>query len=135
MKTIPYRRPPADCHPPNDSPGYRSTALRHRAQPLVIIPQTLTELTGPAYGFGRIGPLDHDLTVQHAGEPIGERMSVEGRVLDEDGRPVSGTLVEVWQANSAGRYALPHDNQRHPWIQTSAALERRSRIRRDASAS
>jgi protocatechuate 3,4-dioxygenase beta subunit len=89
-----------------------STALRHPKQPLVIIPQTLTEITGPAYGFDRIGPLDHDLTVQHQGDPIGERITVEGSVLDEDGRPVAGTLVEVWQANSAGRYALPNDN--HP---------------------
>jgi protocatechuate 3,4-dioxygenase beta subunit len=112
MKILTYRRPPPDCHPPNDSPGYRSTALRHPTQPLVIIPHTLTELTGPAYGFDRIGPFDHDLTVQHAGEPIGERITVEGRVLDEDGGPVRGTLVEVWQANSAGRYALPQDN--HP---------------------
>jgi protocatechuate 3,4-dioxygenase beta subunit len=78
--------------------------LRHRREPLVVIPQTLSELTGPVYPYGHIGELDHDLTRQHAGEPIGERIVVEGRVLDEDGRPVPDTLVEVWQANATGRY-------------------------------
>jgi protocatechuate 3,4-dioxygenase beta subunit len=91
-------------HPPNDSPGYRSTALRHPHQPLVIIPETLSELTGPAYGYGRIAPTDNDLTRQHAGAPLGERIIVEGRVLDEDGRPVREALVELWQCNAAGRY-------------------------------
>jgi protocatechuate 3,4-dioxygenase beta subunit len=105
-----YRRPAPGIHPPPD-PAYRSTALRHPQQPLVVIPQTLSELTGPAYPYGRIGALDHDLTRQHAGAPIGERIVVEGRVLDEDNRPVSGTLVEIWQANAAGRYA--HDADRH----------------------
>src|SRR5262249_45871513 len=98
-------------HPPNDSPAYRSTALHHPRGPLVIIPATLSELTGPAYGYGRIGPADNDLTRQHAGEPLGERIIVEGRVLDEDGRPVRDTLVEVWQCNAAGRYM--HRSDRH----------------------
>ena len=100
-----YRRPPAGTHPPNDSPGYRSTALRHPKEPLVIVPQTLSEITGPAYPYGRIEATDNDLTRQHAGEPLGERIIVEGRVLDEDSRPIPKTLVEVWQANAAGRYA------------------------------
>jgi len=90
--------------PPNDSPAYRSTALRHPVQPLVIIPQTLSEITGPVYGYGEIGALDHDLTRQHAGGPLGERIIIEGRVLDEHERPVAETLVEIWQANAAGRY-------------------------------
>ena len=71
----------------------------------MIIPHTLSEITGPAYPYGRMQATDNDLTRQHAGEPIGERIVVEGRVLDEDGRPVPNTLVEVWQANAAGRYA------------------------------
>jgi len=108
----PYRRPPAGCDPPNDVPAYRSTALRHPAQPLVLIPQTLSEITGPVYGYGPVGPLDDDLTRQHPGEPLGERIVIAGRVLDEDARPVPETLVEIWQANSAGRYR--HDLDNHP---------------------
>jgi protocatechuate 3,4-dioxygenase beta subunit len=111
---VTYRRPPAGTHPPNDSPGYRSTALRHPKEPLVIIPQTLTEITGPAYPYGRIEATDNDLTRQHAGEPLGERIIVEGRVLDEDGRPIPKTLVEVWQANAAGRYAHRVDEHAAP---------------------
>lgn len=95
----------AGVHPPADAPGYRATELRHPKQPLVIIPQTLTELTGPAFGHDAVGPLDHDLTRQHPGAPAGQRIVVEGRVLDEGGRPVPQTLIEVWQANAAGRYA------------------------------
>jgi protocatechuate 3,4-dioxygenase beta subunit len=109
-----YRRPPAGTHPPNDSPGYRSTALRHPKEPLVIIPQTLSEITGPAYPYGRIEATDNDLTRQHVGEPLGERIIVEGRVLDEDGRPIPKTLVEVWQANAAGRYAHRVDEHAAP---------------------
>jgi protocatechuate 3,4-dioxygenase, beta subunit len=111
---VTYRRPPAGTHPRNDSPGYRSTALRHPKEPLVIIPQTLTEITGPAYPYGRIEATDNDLTRQHAGEPLGERIIVEGRVLDEDGRPIPKTLVEVWQANAAGRYAHRVDEHAAP---------------------
>ena len=99
-----YRRPADGDMPPNDSPAYRSTVLRHPVQPLVIIPQTLSEITGPVYEYGETGPLDHDLTRQHAGAPLGERIIIEGRVLDEDERPAPETLVEVWQANAAGRY-------------------------------
>ena len=95
----------AGVHPPADAPAYRATALRHPTQPLVIIPQTLTELTGPAFGHDTVGPLDCDLTRQHAGAPVGQRIIVAGRVLDECGRPVPHTLIEVWQANAAGRYA------------------------------
>lgn len=105
MMTVGYARPADGVHPPNDAPGYRSTALRHPVEPLVIIPQTLSELTGPVYPYGRMSPMDADLTRQHGGEPLGERIVVEGRVLDERGRPVPQTLVEVWQANAAGRYA------------------------------
>jgi protocatechuate 3,4-dioxygenase beta subunit len=111
---VTYRRPPAGTHPPNDSPGYGSTALRHPKEPLVIIPQTLSEITGPAYPYGRIEITDNDLTRQHAGEPLGERIIVEGRVLDEDGRPIPKTLVEVWQANAAGRYAHRVDTHAAP---------------------
>ncbi len=107
-----FRRPPSGTHPPNDSPGYRSTALRHPKEPLIVIPHTLSEITGPVYPYGRIEATDNDLTIQHVGEPLGERIIVEGRVLDEDGRPIPNTLVEVWQANAAGRYAHRVDD--HP---------------------
>jgi protocatechuate 3,4-dioxygenase alpha subunit len=69
------------------------------------------ETTGPAYGRGPIGELDYDLTRQHAGEPLGERIIVTGRVLDGDGRPVRGRLIEIWQANQAGRYNDPKDDR------------------------
>jgi protocatechuate 3,4-dioxygenase beta subunit len=75
----------------------------------VIIPQTLSELTAPVYGDDAIGPLDHDLTAQHDGAPAGQRIIICGQVLDEDGRPVPRTLIEVWQANAAGRYAHASD--------------------------
>jgi len=109
-----YRRPDPAVLPPNDHPPYRSTALRHPREPLVIIPQTLSELTGPVYGHQAPGPLDHDLTRQHPGAPLGERIVVAGRVLDEDDRPVSDTVVEVWQANAAGRYAHGADTHDAP---------------------
>ena len=109
-----YRRLCSDDVPPNDTPSYRSTALRHPTRPLVIVPQTLSEITGPAHGDALIGPLDHDLTRQHAGEPLGERIIIAGRVVDEDDRPVSDTLVEIWQANAAGRYAHADDTHDAP---------------------
>lgn len=100
-----YRRDPPDQQPPLRWPDYRGTLLRSPHQPLVPLPHGLTETTGPLLGEGRVGPVDHDLTRQHAGEPLGQRIVVHGRVLDGDGRPVPHTLVEVWQANAAGRYA------------------------------
>jgi len=100
-----YARDAPGIHPPLDFPGYRSTALRHPKQPLIYLPQDITELTGPALGsLAPVGELDHDLTRQHEGEPIGERTIVFGRVLDTDGKPLRNTLVEVWQANACGRY-------------------------------
>jgi protocatechuate 3,4-dioxygenase, beta subunit len=106
-----YRRFHPGTQPEYDFPPYASTAKRHPTQPLVIVPQTLSELTGPVFGCNDLKPADHDLTRQHKGEPLGERIIISGRVLDEDGKPVPHTLVEVWQANAAGRY--PHKNDRH----------------------
>ncbi len=108
------RRPVAGAHPEPNSPGYRATELRHPKQPLVIIPQTLTELSAPVYGEAAVGPQDHDLTVQHAAPPLGQRIVVSGRVLDEDERPVPHTLIELWQANAAGRYAHQSDQWNAP---------------------
>jgi protocatechuate 3,4-dioxygenase beta subunit len=86
--------------------------LRAPSRPLVLLPHTLSEVTGPVFGSGEVRPEEADLTRQHPGEPIGERIQVSGRVLDDGGRPVPGTLVELWQANAAGRYR--HDNDQHP---------------------
>jgi protocatechuate 3,4-dioxygenase, beta subunit len=107
-----YRRPGMDTRTPLDWPDYRSTILRAPKAPLVLLPHSLTEITGPMLGEGKVQPGDADLTRQHAGEPIGERIIVHGRVLDEDGRAIPDTLIEVWQANAAGRYA--HDRDQHP---------------------
>jgi protocatechuate 3,4-dioxygenase, beta subunit len=93
-----------DVDPPLDYPDYVGTRLRAPKQPLVIVPHTLSELTGPAFGEAPLGELDHDLTRQHAGEPLGERIVVSGRVLGSDGHPLRGQLIEIWQANAAGRY-------------------------------
>ena len=108
----PYRSHADGEQPPLTWPAYGSTRLRSPRQPLVVLPQGLTELTGPVLGADRVGELDHDLTRQHDGEPQGERIEVFGRVLDGDGRPVRDTLVEIWQTNAAGRYR--HTGDRHP---------------------
>jgi protocatechuate 3,4-dioxygenase beta subunit len=100
------------AHPPYLYPGYRSTVKRAPSRPLVVIPHTLSELTGPVYGHESLGEHDGDLTRQHTGEPLGERIIVTGRVVDEAGRPVPDTLVEIWQANAAGRYV--HVVDQHP---------------------
>jgi protocatechuate 3,4-dioxygenase, beta subunit len=105
-----YTRENAEVDPPLDFPPYRSTEFRHPNKPLVLLPHMLTEVTGPVLGESRLGPLDYDLTRQHDGEPIGQRIQVSGRVLDSDGRPVPNTLVECWQANAAGRYRHHVDN-------------------------
>jgi protocatechuate 3,4-dioxygenase beta subunit len=107
-----FRRDPAGSHPLLDTPSYRSTALRHPKQPLVLLQQRLTELTGPLLGPGRLGEHDNDLTCQHAEEPLGQRIVVHGRLLDGNGTPVPDSLVEIWQANAGGRYR--HASDRWP---------------------
>jgi protocatechuate 3,4-dioxygenase beta subunit len=97
-------------HPLLDSPDYVSTRLRHPGNELTLLPQGLTEITGPLLGEGRLGELDNDLTRQHAAEPIGQRIIVHGRVLDAGGRPLPATLIEIWQANAGGRYRHVVDN-------------------------
>ncbi|APA76690.1 protocatechuate 3,4-dioxygenase subunit beta [Mycobacterium avium subsp. hominissuis] len=95
-----------------DYPPYRATILRHPKQPLVAVDPEAAELWAPCFGRDDVDPLDADLTAGHRGEPIGERVVVAGRVVDEAGRPVPGQLVEIWQANAAGRYR--HQRDRHP---------------------
>ena len=98
--------------PPYIYQDYRSTHLRGPKKPLVMLPRTLSELTGPVFGEDAVSDGDADLTLGHAGEPLGERIVVSGQLLDSDGRPIRGALVEVWQANAAGRYQ--HRNDVHP---------------------
>jgi protocatechuate 3,4-dioxygenase, beta subunit len=95
-----------------DYPGYRSTRWRAPSRPLATLPEKLHSLRGPVFGSSTVDPLDNDLTSQHDGEPIGERITVSGRVLDDGGRPIPGALVEIWQANACGRYH--HEVDRHP---------------------
>jgi len=98
-------------HPPAFTPDYKTSVLRSPRLALWSLQNSLSEVTGPVFGRDELGPLDHDLILNAAedGEPIGERTIVHGRVLDENGRPVPGTLVEVWQANAGGRYRHRND--------------------------
>ncbi len=107
---LPLFEPADGVHPPVSFPDYRSNALRAPKQPLVVLPQNLTEVTAPVFGHERIGATDADLTKQFPDEPQGQRIVVHGRVLESDGRPVPDTLVEIWQANAAGRYRHVVDN-------------------------
>lgn len=107
-----YRRETGD--PALATPEYGSTHHRAPDRPPVILPHTLTEVTGPAFGEDRVTPGDADLTRRHDDEPLGERIIVHGRVVDSDGRGVPDTLVEVWQANAAGRYAHNADHHDAP---------------------
>jgi protocatechuate 3,4-dioxygenase, beta subunit len=107
-----FRRPKPGTQPNYLHPPYRSSIKRAPSRPLIFLPHTLSEITGPVYGHDKVRPTDSDLTQQHAGEPLGERIIVSGRVLDEDCRPVPRTLVEIWQTNAAGRYH--HQVDQHP---------------------
>lgn len=101
--------------PPYLHPDYRSSVLRAPKRPLVRLPEEwFHDIDGPAFGRVPVRPEDADLTRQHGGEPLGERILLAGKVLDGDGEPVRETLVEVWQANAAGRYADPVDDHRAP---------------------
>jgi len=114
-ETIPgYRRPALLTQPPYNAPDYGSTRLRHPQQELLRLPHTATETSTPRFSSQRY-PSRADLTVQADGSAaMGERIIVAGRVLDEDGRPVRNTMVEVWQANAAGRYNHPGDTHDAP---------------------
>ena len=100
------------AQPPYDYPDYRSTRLRAPKRPLLLRPESECDRSGPVFGEDAVSPAESDLTRQHGGEPLGERIVVSGRVLDRDGRPLRGTLVEIWQANASGRYV--HQLDQHP---------------------
>jgi protocatechuate 3,4-dioxygenase beta subunit len=102
----------AGSQPPLLYPPYRSTTRRAPAQPLIQVPRQVVDLAAPLFGYLPIGDTDNDLTRQHPAAPLGQRIVVAGRVVDEDGRAVPHTLVELWQCNAAGRYAHAVDD--HP---------------------
>jgi protocatechuate 3,4-dioxygenase beta subunit len=114
ISVAPFRRHELGTQPDYFYPSYRATRLRAPSQPLIFLPHTLSEVTGPVFGHSDILPHDQDLTHQHAGEPLGERIIVRGRVSDGDGHPVSNSLIEIWQANAAGRYAHAKDDHSAP---------------------
>jgi protocatechuate 3,4-dioxygenase beta subunit len=102
--------------PPALTPGYKTSVLRSPRLAMLSLQNSLSEVTGPVFGHGDIGALDHDLILNYAktGEPIGERTIVHGRVLDETGRGIPNALVEVWQANAGGRYRHKNDTYLAP---------------------
>ena len=102
----------AAVDPPLLYPDYVSSRLRAPSRTFGLVPGGMTEMTGPVFGESQVSATDSDLTRQHPADPLGERIIVVGRVIDSDGRPVPRTLIEVWQANAAGRYA--HEVDDHP---------------------
>ena len=117
MKRIAGYRPPyPGTQPTHLHTPYVSSIKRAPTKPQIPIPYTLSEVTGPLFGPEIVTSKASDLTSQHSGEPLGERIVVSGRVLDENGRPLANTLIEIWQANAAGRY-------QHEWDQHQAPLD------------
>ncbi|MFD1694541.1 protocatechuate 3,4-dioxygenase subunit beta [Roseibium aestuarii] len=111
-----YYQRDRDWHPPAFAPIYKTSVLRSPKNALLSIDQSLSELTGPMFNHNELGPLDNDMISNYAkdGDPIGERIIVHGRVLDENGRGIPHTLVEAWQANAGGRYRHKKDTYLAP---------------------
>jgi protocatechuate 3,4-dioxygenase beta subunit len=105
-----------DIQPKAFTEIYKTSALRSPRNALLSLPSGLSEFTGPVFGHNELGALDNDLIRNFAktGDPIGERILVHGRVLDENAKPVRGTLVEFWQANAGGRYRHKNDTYLAP---------------------
>lgn len=105
-----------EWHPPALTPTYKTSVTRSPRFALLSLQSSASEMTGPTFGHNDIDPLDNDLIANYAksGDPIGERIIVHGRVLDENGRPVPNTLVEIWQANAGGRYRHKKDTYLAP---------------------
>ncbi|PRC44814.1 protocatechuate 3,4-dioxygenase subunit beta [Mycobacterium sp. ITM-2017-0098] len=103
-----------ETQPRLDYAPYRSSLLRHPTKELQHVDPEGVELWTPAFGHRDVHPLEADLTIQHNGEPIGERIVVTGRIVDGDGKPVRRQLVEIWQANAAGRYVHKRDQHAAP---------------------
>ncbi len=109
-----YRRPRAGTQPNHLHTPYASCIKRAPSKPLIYVPHTLSEITGPLFEKDIVPVKAYDLTRQHAGEPLGQRIIVTGRVMDENGRPARNALIEVWQANAAGRYVHKRDQHDAP---------------------
>jgi protocatechuate 3,4-dioxygenase beta subunit len=109
-----YRRERSGVHPPHDHPAYASTHKRAPHHAPVRLEHTLSEITGPLFARETLAPAEDDLTHFDGGEALGERIIVTGRVLDEDGRAIPHTVIEIWQANAAGRYARVEDQHEAP---------------------
>ncbi|PHN01914.1 protocatechuate 3,4-dioxygenase subunit beta [Flavilitoribacter nigricans] len=103
-------------HPPLVYPDYKSTVVRNPAKPLIPVPEEMMDLRMPVYGDAVIDKLDHDLTKNSIvnGEPLGERIVIHGKVIDEQGRGIPNVLVEIWQCNSTGRYIHKLDQHDAP---------------------
>jgi protocatechuate 3,4-dioxygenase, beta subunit len=113
-RQLKYRPITAGTQPALLHPAYVSSLHRAPTKPLIRVPQTISELTGPDFRHGFVMPGAFDLTRQHEADPLGQRIVVSGRVVDEDERPVAHTLIEVWQANAAGRYLHSQDQHNAP---------------------
>lgn len=111
MKPAEFYMRDRSLHPPALDTRYKTSVPRSPRNALLTLQQTVSEITGPTFGHNDIGALDNDLTLNfnHGGLPVGERMILSGRVLDENARPVPNTLVEIWQANASGRYRHKKD--------------------------
>lgn len=111
MKPAEFYQRDRSQHPPAHHPGYKSSVARSPRYALLSVQQSASEITGPTFGHNDLGAIDNDLTLNfsHGGMPVGERIILHGRVLDENARPVPHTLVEIWQANASGRYRHKKD--------------------------
>ena len=104
-------------HPPALTPAYKTSVTRSPRYAPISLENTISEMTGPVFGHDDIDPIDNDLLQNYAQDgmsPIGERIILHGRVLDENAKPVPGTLVELWQANAGGRYRHKKDTYLAP---------------------
>ena len=114
MTNLTYSQKTPQPTSPNTSTPYRSTEQRLPSKPPILVPAGPGEVCGPIFGQSKINRHDHDLTLQHEGQPQGERIIVSGKVADEQNRPLAGTLVEIWQTNAAGRYIHKVDTHDAP---------------------
>jgi protocatechuate 3,4-dioxygenase beta subunit len=116
MKPAEYHQRDRSLHPPALTPKYKTSVARSPRWPMISLENTISEITGPRFGHADIDPIDNDLIRNYAktGDPVGERIIVHGRVLDENARPVPNTLVEIWQANAGGRYRHKKDTYLAP---------------------
>lgn len=112
LKPGEYYQRDRDWHPPALCRDYKTSVSRSPQYALISLQNSVSEITGPVFGHNDIDPIDNDLLKNYAQadqSPIGERIIIHGRVLDENARPVPNTLVEIWQANSGGRYRHKKD--------------------------